>query len=319
MTGVVFYTDHRVAPDLAAVVRYYLLRATEGLPLVSVSQQPMDLGTNRCLGPLERSHLSMYRQMLAGAEALDTEFIALAEHDVMYLPEHFHWTPPDDRTFYYNVHHWFLQWDGKHRGLYSYFRRRVLSMLIAGREVFLQACREKVWMLEHGWMIKKGVAGACEPGALPSEEQMVQALPCEPGVCDDRVEYLAALARFKDLGKECGRWEARAFRTGHPMLDIRHQTNFSGGRRGRQGCRVLPPWGTIDEVIDATRRSPGADPGALAAPAGDAGRGLVSRPRPGDTVGVCAAVAPGRTACGVHVDRPGVDPLGEPPETARSL
>jgi len=266
MTGIVFYTDNTVAPDLAAVVRRELLKAAEGRPLVSVSHTPVDVGQNICVGPLVRSHLSMYRQMLIGAEALDTPILALAEHDCLYTPEHFWWEPPDDETFYYNVNHWFLQWDGTHRGEYSYYRRRVLSMLIVNRALFLRACREKVWMLEHGWMIKKGVAGACEPGALPAEEQMVRALPCEPGVCDDRVEYLAALARFKDLGKECGRWHAEAFRTVQPNLDVRHRSNFSGRRRGRHPCRYLPYWGTLEDVqheeaLDRTRVDAHQQPG----------------------------------------------------------
>ena len=255
---IVYYTDNTLPDKFNTLVQKWLVHAADGKRIISVSQKPMTFGDNICLGDLGRSHLIMYRQMLAGAQAVTSPYIALAEHDCLYTPEHFNWHPPDPQVFYYNVNHWFLQYGGRRHGEYTYQRRRVLSMLIAGRDIFLKACEEKVWMIEHGWMIKKGVAGACEPGVTPPEEAMIKvptadmmkaSLPCEPGVCDNRAEYIAALNEFKDLGKEIGRWKAEAFRTHLPNLDIRHDRNFSGGRKGKEMCYELSYWGDGAELL----------------------------------------------------------------------
>jgi hypothetical protein len=228
------------------MVQDKLVIAAEGKPIISVSQKPIEFGLNICVGDIGRSHLSMYKQMWAGGKEASTEFISLAEHDCLYTPEHFNWIPPEPDVFYYNVNHWFVQANGSRTGEYSYMRRRVLSMLICGRDIFLKAVSEKVWMLEHGWMIKKGVAGACEPGVLPSEESMVPILQAEFGIKENSLDYQSTLAQFKDLGKELGRWKAEAFRTTLPNLDIRHGGNFSGGRRARENRYDLPYWGRFE-------------------------------------------------------------------------
>jgi len=248
-TTIVFYTDNSLPEKFFGFVKDRLVMAANGNPIISVSQKPIELGKNICVGELGRSHLSMYRQLLAGGEAATTDYIALAEHDCLYTPEHFEWVPPDNGKFFYNVNHWFVQLSGRHFGEYSYFRRKVLSQLICARDVFIKAVSEKVWMLEHGWMIKKGQGGACEPGAIPPEDSMTRVLPCEPGVYDERKEYLACLAEFKDLGKENGRWQAVAFRTELPNLDVRHGGNFSGGRRYKKKTAYeLPYWGRFDSI-----------------------------------------------------------------------
>jgi hypothetical protein len=237
---IIYYTDNTLPEDLETTVQRQLVLSAEGKPIISVSQKPLAFGRNICLGDIGRSHLSIYRQMLAGGEAADTEWVGLAEHDCMYTPEHWNFMPPDKGVFWYNINHYFVN---STTGEYSYYRRRVLSMLICAKDIFLRAVREKVWMLGQGHMIRKGVAGAMEPGCLPDSEAFVK-IACEPGVCDDRRDYLDALAQFKDLGKELGRWKAEAFATTLPNLDIRHGGNFSGARRGtRRRCFELPYWG----------------------------------------------------------------------------
>lgn len=250
MISIIYYTDNSLADDVDQFCRRELVKAAEGKRIISVSQKPIALGDNICVGEIGRSHLSLYKQMYAGGLEAKTKYISLAEHDMGYTPEHFNWRPTDDGAFWYNVNHWFVQWGGKRHGEYTYHRRRPLSQLICARDIFLQAVEEKIWMLEHGWMIAKGVGGACEPGCREPEEAFVRtAYVCEPGVKDDSPGFLMAQAQFKDLGKEVGRWTAKAFRTELPNLDIRHGGNFSGGRRGKDATYSLPYWGRFDDAI----------------------------------------------------------------------
>ena len=250
--SIIYYTDNSLPPTFSEFCQKQLEKAAEGKEIISVSQSPIPFGHNVCVGNIGRSHLSMYKQMFVGGLMASGDSIALAEHDCLYTPEHFNWTPPSTDVFYYNVNHWFVQCGGGRDGQYSYQRRRVLSQLICDRELFLTAIKEKVWMLENGFMIRKGMTGACEPGCRLPEEAMVRvgrenmmlaSLPCEPGIDINKEEYTSALAEFKDLGKELGRWRAEAFRTELPNLDVRHSGNFSGGRRGKEKAWELPYWG----------------------------------------------------------------------------
>lgn len=218
--------------SFAGIVRDYLTKATNGYKIISVSQKPIGLGQNVCVGEIGRSHLSMFRQLLVGAEKAETKYIALAEHDCLYTPEHFSWIPPEKDVFYYNVNHWFVQWNNKLEGQYSHFRRKAMSQLVCGRKAFIEAVKDKIWMLENGAIIRKG-----QPGA------------CEPGVCDNRKAFIAAVAKMKDLGKDSKKWKAEAFRTELPNIDIRHGGNFSGNRRARQRTYSIPYWGSFHKVM----------------------------------------------------------------------
>ena len=212
----------------------------------------------------------MYSQILRGVEEAKTKYVSLAEHDVLYTPEHFDWQPPEEDVFYYNLNVWFVNLKGE----YFYQRRRVLSQLICGRDVCLKAIQDKVWLLKHGYMIRKGMTGACEPGCRSDKEAFVEAAFCEadwlkthdikdiktepiqlqavtqePGVCDERKEYRGVLSQFKDLGKEVNVWRAETFRTKLANVDIRHTSNFSRGRRPKDVVYELPYWGTLKEVL----------------------------------------------------------------------
>ncbi|MFA7195738.1 MAG: methyltransferase domain-containing protein [Candidatus Neomarinimicrobiota bacterium] len=229
-TSIIYYTDCRLDPQLFSRCQEYLLRAAAGKRIISVSQQPLDFGDNICVGDIGRSFYNLFFQALAGAKAATTKYIALAEHDCFYSPEHFNWVPPTDEHFYYNVNQWLVIWGGKQSGLYSYFRRKVLSQLICNRELFIEAIEEKLKMLETS------PTGACEPG-----------------VCDNRQEFMRAKAALKDVGKDKKNYRARAFRTTVPNLDVRHGGNFSVGRRAGKRRWTLAYWGDFKQIMDGTK------------------------------------------------------------------
>jgi len=265
MTTIIYYTDHSLPKWLENRCQRELVKAAEGKRIISVGQKPMTFGYNICLGDIGRSHHSLFTQAITGARAATTKYIAMAEHDCMYAPEHFNWIPTDDGVFWYNVHHWFVQLD---TGEYSYTRRRPMSMLICERELFIRAVEEKILMLETGFEIAKGVTGACEPGVCDNRQAFVTAkenwirkngrvISGEPGVNDSDIKEVMAKwdqehgsvdAALKDVGKE-EKWTAGAFKTELPNLDIRHGGNFSGGRKQRQVAQSLPYWGNFKDYL----------------------------------------------------------------------
>ena len=228
-TSIVYYTDNSLQEPLASFCREKLLEAADGKPIVCVSQKPLDFGLNICIGEIGRSHLSIFRQVLAGLEQVKTKYVALAEHDCLYTKEHFNWIPPEDGKFYYNVNCWFVR---PKDGMYSYFRRKVLSMMIANTGLTLEATKEKVEILKSGIIIRKGQLGACEYG-----------------VCENKKAYVDYKASMKDLGKDVGSYKAVSFRTELPNVDIRHGGNFSGNRKANNRCYELPHWGKWKEEL----------------------------------------------------------------------
>lgn len=243
---IIYYTDNSLEPDFAERVQRELIKAAEGKHIISVSQKPMDFGDNLCLGEIGRSHHSLFTQTMVGAKAADTRYMALAEHDCMYTPEHFNWIPPDDKHFYYNVNHWYVQWNNRRSGEYSYQRRKVMSMLICDRELYLRAIAEKIRMLETGFEIRKGQPGACEPGVCDDREAFIEAK--EKWIEKTYLDKCQENPGYKDVGKET--FSARAFRTVLPNLDIRHGGNFSGGRRSKNATYTLPYWGDFRAYME---------------------------------------------------------------------
>ncbi|MCP4648829.1 MAG: hypothetical protein GY853_01935 [PVC group bacterium] len=145
-TTVVYYTDGSLDKEIEEFCVGRLIEAAYFHRTICVSQKPIGFGDiNICVGDIGRSRLSLYKQILYGVAIADTKYIALAEHDVLYTSEHFNWTPPTDRKFYYNINHWLVDWN---TGQYAYSRRKVLSMMIADKNLILRAVKDKISLLE---------------------------------------------------------------------------------------------------------------------------------------------------------------------------
>jgi len=97
---VIYYTNNREKTEFAQRIRETLLEAIDGLPLISVSQKPLDFGENICVGDVGSSAQNVLRQIQIGAMAAKTKFIATAEADCLYPREHFLFRPPTDDQVY---------------------------------------------------------------------------------------------------------------------------------------------------------------------------------------------------------------------------
>lgn len=225
---IIYYTDNSLDQEVYELCKKQLLKAANGTPIISVSQKPIDLGKNICIGEIGRSHLSLFKQLTTGIMYATTKNIVIAEHDCMYTPDYVDWDPPQEDVFYYNNNQFFVEYGGKDHGLYSHIARRVLSQLICNRDLARKALMERIEILELGYAMLKGAAGACEPGIL-----------------DDR----AFVKQRKDLGKDPTKWKAEKFNSAMPNLDLRHGKNFSGNRTSKNQAWDIPYWGKFDEYI----------------------------------------------------------------------
>jgi hypothetical protein len=148
MKGLLYYTDNQCQERILLACRIQLNRCQKDYPLVSVSQYPIDFGKNIVL-PLNHSIISMFKQIVAGLEALDTEVVFLVEHDVLYHPSHFDFNPPKDNVYFYNTNVWTVRSDTG-QALYVDYARRT-SGLVAHREILLEHYQKKIKLAKDFW------------------------------------------------------------------------------------------------------------------------------------------------------------------------
>jgi len=198
--GIVYYTDNRIDNELMKKVQKSIQESN--LPIVSVSLKPIDFGKNVVLD-LERSYLTMFKQILKGIETIDTDYIFLCEHDVVYSKEHFDFTPPSKDLWYYNKNNWQVRESDGHA---VYWECKKLSQVVASRELMLNHYRKRVEMVEKtGFSRRMGF----EPGTHNRPER----------VDDTKSEF---------------------FETKTPNLDIRHSKNLTASRWNPSEFRNKP-------------------------------------------------------------------------------
>ena len=81
-------------------IKRHLLEQIDGLPLISVSQKPIDFGKNICVGEVGISGHNAFRQLQMGVQEAKTKYICPAESDMVYSPQYFDFVPPRDDIFY---------------------------------------------------------------------------------------------------------------------------------------------------------------------------------------------------------------------------
>lgn len=80
-------------------IRQNILSVTN-LPIISVTQKPINFGKNIAVGSVGVSGFNMFRQILIGLKASDADYVIACESDCLYPPDYFEFVPPDLRTVY---------------------------------------------------------------------------------------------------------------------------------------------------------------------------------------------------------------------------
>ena len=211
--GLVYYTDNRLDERLMAACQARLNRYRNGWDLVSVSLKPIEFGRNIHL-PMERGHLAMFKQILAGLEAVEADVVYMVEHDMLYHESHFDFVPPRTDVYYYNENTWKVD-AASGQALFYYCKQT--SGLVAWRELLVEHYRKRVAKVEaEGYDRNMGY----EPGTH-RPPRGVDSHPAE-------------------------RWMSR-----RPNIDIRHGGNWTRSRwsqdqfRNKNACLG---WKMADEV-----------------------------------------------------------------------
>lgn len=140
---IVFYTDSQLDESLARAVRSHLKKVVGPIPIISVSQKPLNFGKNICVGDLLRNQQSMHEQILAGVKvAPENSIIYLCEHDVFYHPSHFAYIPRTDKAIYFNTNR--VYWKQGVNTFLPATSKRALSHGVAYREYLIQYAKKRI-------------------------------------------------------------------------------------------------------------------------------------------------------------------------------
>ena len=197
------------------------------IPIISVSQKPVELGTNICVGDIGRSMESYWMQMLAGAEAVTTKYTAVAEQDNFYPKSYFDFRPSDDDTFYYNFNYMVLHYSGELHGLFGVNNeiRTASSQMICNTQILVDALTWVVGMLDKGHSVNYCEGLIVEPGAWENLFVGEYTIPKE----------------FTKFDFFWDRW---------PSVDMRHNKNFT--KQKRQYSILSDKtvyWGTMGDIM----------------------------------------------------------------------
>lgn len=133
-----------------------------GLPIISVTQKPIDFGQNIVYTKQRgRSHSLLYKQILTGLKSATEPYLFFCEHDVLYHPSHFDFVPPRDDVYYYDAN--VVKYRLSDRKVVSY-DCSWLSQLCANRELLIKHYETRLKLIKEG---KR--AYGYEPGAGQSK------------------------------------------------------------------------------------------------------------------------------------------------------
>jgi hypothetical protein len=147
---ILYYTSNKEESLFEERIRNLILENSNGLPIVSVSQKPIDFGKNICVGEIGASGFNMFRQVLIGCKACDSKFIISAEADCIYPPDYFTSIPCVENKCYRNKNLYVMP---QHRTLFWKKEEGATHSQIVGREFYIETL-EKLFEGEPEWDVK---------------------------------------------------------------------------------------------------------------------------------------------------------------------
>lgn len=233
--GIIYYTDNQLDPKIMKKCQEQLMKVeSSNLPIISVSLKPIEFGTNYVL-PLERGYLTMAKQIVKALEESTADVVFFCEHDVLYHPSHFDFTPPKRDVYYYNTNSWMCRASDGHA---LYYEHKSLSGMSCYRETAIKHFKERVRRIEElEASAVDGIVKAASGNDIPLKEG-IHRLGFEPGTHSrpERIDFLPA----------------ESYRSAEPNVDIRHQGNLTQSRWSIDKFRdksVAKSWKDSDDGI----------------------------------------------------------------------
>ena len=138
-TTIIYYTSNRENEAFEQKIRD---RLPLDFPIISVSQKPIKLGKNICVGDIGACYENVYKQMLIGCEAAKTPFVNFCEADTLYPPDYFAYQPKELNKRYWFEPVYILYPLSPSLQNSFYFKGRSDCAHMAGREYVISLLKE---------------------------------------------------------------------------------------------------------------------------------------------------------------------------------
>jgi glycosyltransferase involved in cell wall biosynthesis len=225
--GIIYYTDNKLDEKIAKPCRERIQKIAKekNIGIVSSSLKKMDMGYKNVRFPsLKRGYLTLFKQILGALENSKDDYIFFCEHDVLYSPTHFDFTPEKKDAFYYNQNVWLLRMPDGHALHYDVNQ---LSGLCVYRETAIKHFRERYAMAEkaHNEMNEEDF------------NRFVRNMGFEP-MTHGRVAWE-------------NKFPFEIWKSEQPNIDVKHGNNATGQRWNKDQYRnqqLLVNWTEGDEI-----------------------------------------------------------------------
>ena len=235
--AILYFTDGRLDPKMLKACQKQLLKSK--LPIYSVTLRPIDFGRNIVL-PLRRGWMTLYKQILVGLEIMTEDIVFPVDHDTLYHPSHFDFTPEKKDVYYYNYNEWRIRCSD---GFALHYDAKNHHNLCCNRELLIKYYREKI----------KRYSEAMKTMNKKELNLYLRQIGCEPGTHNRK--------------QRIDRNTSSTWRSEFPNLDLRHNKNNSANRWSKDQFRNrisyknwkeawrVPFWGKtkgrINQILEA--------------------------------------------------------------------
>lgn len=167
--GILYFTDNELTLKYAKPVQKQIrkIAGDKKMELVSSTRKPMGNMGKNVVTKAPRGYETMFKQILKGLEAMNSDIVFMAEHDVLYPPEHFDFIPAQKDRFYYDINWWKVRSDG----LAVRWDAAQVSGLCAYRELLIQHYKQRIANFDPDNFDRKfepaGFEGALETWKAP--------------------------------------------------------------------------------------------------------------------------------------------------------
>lgn len=131
---IIYYTSNREKPEFEDRIRNNILELCGNLPIISVTQKPIDFGKNIVVGDVGASGFNMFRQVQIACQEANTKFVLSAEADCLYPPDYFTIVPTKENLCYRNKNLYVMP---QHRAYFWKKEEGATHAQIVGREFYL--------------------------------------------------------------------------------------------------------------------------------------------------------------------------------------
>jgi len=133
---IIYCSSNREMPEFEQRIRDNILEKCGGLPIVSVTQKPIDFGLNICVGEdIGVSGFNFFRQSLIACQAAKTRFVLSCEADCLYPEDYFQFIPERDDKCYRSDNVYVM---GQHRKYFFRKPRGATHAQIVNREFYIK-------------------------------------------------------------------------------------------------------------------------------------------------------------------------------------